>query len=76
MSEPTGMRPTEPMITGSATRIAWVNGASPSRWPMPGASGLSSAHAQKLIMKASVETASTTHFLADATANAAKAGAG
>jgi hypothetical protein len=57
VSAPTGMRPTEPTITGTATSSDWAAKLSPSRSLMPGPSGPSSAHAQKFTMKPAVASA-------------------
>src|SRR5262245_15106 len=54
VSAPTGMRPTEPTTTGTATSSDWAAKPSPSRSLRPGPSGPSSAHAQKLTMKPTV----------------------
>src|SRR5262245_9517641 len=48
------MRPTEPTTTGTATSSDCAAKLSPSRSLMPGPSGLSSAHAQKLTMNPAV----------------------
>ena len=57
VSAPMGMRPTDPTTTGTATRNDWAVKLSPSRSLMPGASGLSSAQAQKQIRKPAVARA-------------------
>src|SRR5215213_8235507 len=48
VSAPTGMRPSEPTTTGTATSSDWAAKLSPRRSLTPGARGPSSAHAQKL----------------------------
>src|SRR5262245_47485245 len=45
------MRPSEPTTTGTATSSDWAAKPSPKRSLRPGASGLSSAHAQKFTKK-------------------------
>ena len=61
MSAPTGIRPSDPTITGTATSNATSDSEmSPSRpeFRYTGPSGLSSAHAQKLIANPTVATTS------------------
>src|SRR6266487_7207409 len=56
VSAPTGTRPIEPTITGTATSSDCAAKLRPSRSLMPGPSGPSSAHAQKLTMNPMVAT--------------------
>src|SRR5690606_19084838 len=57
----TGIRPSDPTITGTATSSDCSNDVSPSdSWNL-GARGLSRAHAQKLRAKPSVAIASIAH---------------
>jgi hypothetical protein len=54
VSAPTGMRPSEPTTTGTATSSDCAAKLRPRRSLMPGPSGPSSAQAQKFTMKPSV----------------------
>src|SRR3954453_4204598 len=57
---PTGIRPSAPTITGTATTSACWNDESPSDSLRPGASGDSSAQAQKFTAKPTADSASMT----------------
>ncbi|PPK66638.1 hypothetical protein CLV40_10923 [Actinokineospora auranticolor] len=56
VSAPTGMRPSEPTTTGTATSSACWKAESPRESLNRGPSGLSSAHAQKLTANPRVAT--------------------
>src|SRR5262245_30028604 len=56
VSAPTGMRPSEPTTTGTATSRDWAAKLRPRRSLMPGPSGPSRAQAQKLTRKPIVAT--------------------
>src|SRR5680860_551527 len=60
VSAPTGTRPSDPTITGTATTMACWEPERPSSSLKRGPSGLSSAQAQKFIAKPSVARASIT----------------
>src|ERR1044071_9866707 len=60
VSAPTGIRPSDPTITGTATTRAWANGDRWSTYLNLGPWGDSSAHAQKFTAKPTVATASIT----------------
>src|SRR5690348_8315883 len=55
---PTGMRPTDPTTTGTATRRDWENDDRPSESLSPAASGDSRAQAQKFTANPAVAMAS------------------
>src|SRR5215469_2688015 len=61
VSAPTGIRPTEPTITGTATTSDCWNGDRCSTSLNFGPSGDSSAHAQKFTAKPTVAITSITH---------------
>src|SRR5215469_17695291 len=60
VSAPTGIRPSDPTMTGTATTRAWANGDRCDMSLNFGPSGDSSAHAQKFTAKPIVATASIT----------------
>src|SRR5690349_6127542 len=61
VSAPTGMRPSEPTSTGTATRSDFSTALSRSVSVKNAPSGLTRAQAQKLTAKPTVATASMTH---------------
>ena len=58
VNAPTGIRPSDPTMTGTATIRACWDPLRPSRSLKRGPSGLSSAHAQKLTAKPTVASTS------------------